>query len=282
MEYLEITVTVPEESKEAVIYRLGSMGAMGFAEEGIGIIAYFAQTSSPAEICHELSEFRAVLASSGLDPSIACSFRVLPDRDWNEIWKKNFRPIDVGESLTIIPSWLPVETERIPVIIDPGMVFGTGHHETTQACLVLIERLAKHHARKSFLDIGTGTGILAIGASRLGFEQVMAVDIDPLAVDAAARNIAANGLTNIDVRQGSITSVSGTFDIIAANLLSEILIAIAPELSQRLNPDGTAILSGLLVGQENGVIRAMSSADLTCSERVIDGKWISLICTKRS
>ncbi len=282
MEYLEITATVPEESKEAVRYRLGAMGAMGFAEEGIRIIAYFAQTSSPAEICHELSEFRAVLASSGLDPSLSCSFRILPDRDWNEIWKKNFRPIDVGDSLTIIPSWLSVETERIPVIIDPGMVFGTGHHETTQTCLVFIEKLAKRYVRKSFLDIGTGTGILAIGAARLGFEQVMALDIDPLAVDAAARNIAANGLTNVDVRQGSITSVSGTFDVIAANLLSEILIAIAPELSQLLTPDGTAILSGLLVGQEDGVIRAMSSAGLTCSERVIDGKWISLICTRKS
>ncbi len=281
MEYLEITVTAPEESKEAVIYRLGALGAMGFAEEGSKIIAYFAQTSSPAEICHELREFRSVLTSSGLDPSLSCSFRVLPDRDWNETWKKNFRPIDVGNSLTIIPSWLPVETERMPVIIDPGMVFGTGHHETTQTCLVLIEGLAKRHARKSFLDIGTGTGILAIGAARLGFEQVTAVDIDPLAVDAAARNIAANGLTNIDVRQGSITSVNGTFDVIVANLLSEILIAIAPELSQRLNPNGTAILSGLLVGQEEGVIRAMSSVGLTCGERVIDGKWISLICTRK-
>jgi ribosomal protein L11 methyltransferase len=121
MEYLEITVAVPEESKEAVRYRMGAMGAMGFAEEGSKVIAYFEQTSSPAEICRELAGFKAVLASSGLDPSLSCSFRVLPDRDWNETWKKNFRPIDVGDSLTIIPSWLPMETERIPIIIDPGI-----------------------------------------------------------------------------------------------------------------------------------------------------------------
>ena len=280
MEYLEITVAVPEESKEAVRYRMGAMGAMGFAEEGSKVIAYFEQTSSPAEICRELAGFKAVLASSGLDPSLSCSFRVLPDRDWNETWKKNFRPIDVGDSLTIIPSWLPMETERIPVIIDPGMVFGTGHHETTQTCLILIERLAKRPVRKSLLDIGTGTGILAIGAARLGFEQVMAVDIDPLAVDAATRNVAANGLTNIDVREGTIASVSGTFDVIVANLLSEILTAIASELSLRLNHDGAAILSGLLVGQEEGVLRVMSSVGLTCRERVIDGMWTSLLCSK--
>jgi len=280
MEYIEITVTVAEESKEAVMYRMDEMGALGLVDQDGRIIAYFEQKTSPAEICHELTGFKDVLTSSGLDPSLSCSFQVLPDRDWNETWKKNFRPIDVGDSLTIIPSWLPVETERIPVIIDPGMVFGTGHHETTQTCLVLIERLAKHPVRKSFLDLGTGTGILAIGAARLGFEQVMAVDIDPLAVDAATRNVAANGLTNIDIREGTIASVSGTFDAIVANLLSAILVEMAPELSQRLNPDGTAILSGLLVGQEEGVVRAMSSVGLTCRERVIDGKWISLICSR--
>jgi len=280
MEYLEITVTVPEESKEAVMHRMGAVGAMGFAEEDNRIIAYFAQTSSPEDICQELMVFKTVLASSGLDPSLSCSFRVLPDRDWNEIWKKNFRPIDVGNSLTIIPSWLPMETKRIPVIIDPGMVFGTGHHETTQTCLVLIEGLAKRPVKRSFLDIGTGTGILAIGAARLGFEQVTAIDIDPLAVDAATRNAAANGLTNIDVRQGTIASVSGTFDAIAANLLSEILMKIAPEISRHLESDGTAIISGLLMGQDDEVIRAMSLAGLTCRDRVIDGTWISLVCSK--
>jgi ribosomal protein L11 methyltransferase len=109
----------------------------------------------------------------------------------------------------------------------------------------------------------------------------MAVDIDPLAVDAATRNVAANGLTNIDVREGTIASVSGTFDVIVANLLSEILTAIASELSLRLNHDGAAILSGLLVGQEEGVLGAMSSVGLTCSERVIDGMWTSLLCSKK-
>ena len=280
MEYLEITVTVPEESSDAVTYRMSVMGALGFVEEGGKVIAYFEQASSPVEICHDLMGFGAVLASSGLDPSLSCSFRVLPDRDWNEVWKKNFRPIDIGDSLTIIPSWLPMETGRIPVMIDPGMVFGTGYHETTQTCLVFIEQLAKRPVKKNFLDIGTGTGILAIGAARLGFEQVIAVDIDPLAVDAAARNVATNRLTNIDVREGTISAVSGTFDAIVANLLSESLTALAPELSLHLNSDGTAILSGLLVGQEDGVIMAMSSVGLTCRERVIDGQWISLLCCK--
>jgi ribosomal protein L11 methyltransferase len=280
MEYIEITISAPEESKEAVMFRMGEMGALGFAEQDGNVIAYFEPIRPPAEICRELLRFTSVLTSSGLDPSCTCSFQVLPDRDWNETWKQNFVPIDVGDNLSIIPSWLTADTHRIPIVIDPGMVFGTGHHETTRTCLSLIEQLAKHAGRKTFLDIGTGTGILAIGAARLGFEKVMAVDIDPLAVDAAVRNVAANGLGNVEVKEGSISSVNGTFDAIVANLLSEILIAIAPEVIARLNPGGTAILSGLLVGQEDAVIAAMSSAGLTYQEKIIDGTWVSLIFRK--
>jgi ribosomal protein L11 methyltransferase len=280
MEYLEIVVTAAEESKDAVTYLMREMGALGFIERNGAIIAYFEPGQSPAEICSEIARFEATLKSSGLDSSLSCAYTVLPDCDWNETWKKSFAPIDVGRTLRIIPSWLNAETDRIPIIIDPGMVFGTGHHETTRTCLSLIEKIAETGNRKRFLDIGTGTGILAIGASRLGFEQVVAVDVDPLAVDAATRNAPANGLNNIEIRKGAISSVSGTFDVIVANLLSEILIAIAPELAERLNPGGTAILSGLLVGQEDEVIEAICTADLTFREKITDGKWVSLILGK--
>lgn len=280
MEYIEITISAPEESREAVMFRMGEMGALGFAEQDGDIIAYFELTRPPEEICTELLKFTSVLTSSGLDPSCACSFRVLPDRDWNETWKENFVPIDVGDNLSIIPSWLTPDTHRIPLVIDPGMVFGTGHHETTRTCLSLIEEMGKDAIKKTFLDIGTGTGILAIGAARLGFEKVMAVDIDPLAVDAAARNVAANGLGNVEVKKGSISSVSGTFDAIVANLLSETLTAIAPEITARLNPGGTAILSGLLVGQEDEVIAALAAAGLSLQEKIIDNRWVSLIFRK--
>jgi ribosomal protein L11 methyltransferase len=222
-----------------------------------------------------------VLEASDLDASFSLSPNVLPEKDWNEIWKKNFTPIDVGDNLTIIPSWLQSETNRIPIIIDPGMVFGTGHHETTRTCLSMIEKIARVTSKRRFLDIGTGTGILAIGASRLGFEQVTAVDIDPLAVDAARRNAVANGLTNIEVLEGTIQAVSARFDVITANLLVEILTGIAPELSDRLEPGGRAILSGLLIGQEEDVIRAMASSGLTFQEKIIDGKWVSLVMAKQ-
>lgn len=280
MTYIEIIVTTPEESQDALINKMSEMGAIGFVEQDGGLIGYFEPKQSPAEICDELSRFRSVLEASDLDASFSLSPNVLPEKDWNEIWKKNFTPIDVGDNLTIIPSWLQSETNRIPIIIDPGMVFGTGHHETTRTCLSMIEKIARVTSKRRFLDIGTGTGILAIGASRLGFEQVTAVDIDPLAVDAARRNAVANGLTNIEVLEGTIQAVSARFDVITANLLVEILTGIAPELSDRLEPGGRAILSGLLIGQEEDVIRAMASSGLTFQEKIIDGKWVSLVMVK--
>jgi ribosomal protein L11 methyltransferase len=277
MTYIEIAVTAKEEARDALVNKMSEMGAIGFVEQEGGLTGYFETEQSPAEIYAELGRFRSVLEASGLDASFSLSHTVLPEKDWNETWKKNFIPINVGDNLTIIPSWLQSETSRIPIIIDPGMVFGTGHHETTRTCLSMIERIARVSRTRKFLDIGTGTGILAIGAGRLGFEEVVAVDIDPLCVDAAARNAAANGLGNVEVKEGEISVAAGTFDVIVGNLLSEILTEIAPDLAARLNPGGTAILSGMLIGQEDGVLQAMTSVGLIFQEKIIDNKWVTLI-----
>jgi ribosomal protein L11 methyltransferase len=280
MTYIEISVTAEEESHDALINKMSKMGAIGFIEQDGGLIGYFEPKQSPAEICNELGSFRSVLEASGLDALFSLSHAVLPEKDWNETWKKNFTPIDVGDNLTIIPSWLQSETDRIPIIIDPGMVFGTGHHETTRTCLDLIEKASKKTNKQRLLDIGTGTGILAIGAGRLGFKEVVAVDIDPLCVDAAARNVAENNLSNVEIKEGSISIAAGTFDVIVANLLSEILTEIASDLAARLHSKGMAILSGMLAGQEDGVIQAMTSAGLTFQEKVTDNNWVTLVMTR--
>ena len=163
------------------------------------------------------------------------------------------------------------------MIIDPGMVFGTGYHETSQTCLIIIEQISKGGQKESCLDIGTGSGILAIGAAKLGFRNVAAVDIDPMAIDAAKRNVEENSLANVLIKEGDIKAVEGPFDLIVANLLSGILVDIAPEILIRLNSGGKAILSGMLAGQEDDVRKAYEKAGLTLSETVISGKWVTLV-----
>jgi ribosomal protein L11 methyltransferase len=280
MGYFELTVSAPNGSREAVMNRLVELGTTGFLEKGEKILAYFEEKADMAFISKELSLFNVVLKSSGLDPVFSFEYSLLPEKDWNENWKKNFFPIDIGENLTIIPSWLKQDTDRVPIVIDPGMVFGTGYHETSQTCLILIEKFSKANKKESCLDIGTGSGILAIGAAKLGFRQVTALDIDPMAIDAAVRNVQENGLSNVVVRDGDIRSVDGSFDLIVANLLSGILVDIATEIVSHLEPEGTAILSGMLAGQEDEVIKTFEKAGLNLGETVISGKWVTLIFSR--
>jgi len=277
MRYHSITISAPLESRDAIMRMLSDRGSTGFLDHDDSFTAYFDATVPPAELSAELNTFKTVLRESGLAPDFSFSTDVIPETDWNEEWKKNFVPIDVGERFTIIPSWLENRTDRIPLIIDPGMVFGTGHHETTRTCLALMEKYAPQVSKTNFLDVGTGTGILAIAAARLGFPNVVGVDIDPMAVDAAARNMEANSFSRESIREGSIPDVEGEFDLIAANLLEEILVASAPDIAAHLKQDGIAVLSGMLEGQEVCVIEAMTVAGLKTVETVKDGRWVSVV-----
>jgi ribosomal protein L11 methyltransferase len=280
MGYYEFIVDVSDTSRDALINRLSEMGCLGVTEYGKQIKAYFKDSLDIIMLRDGLKSFRNVLEKAGLDHDFSFDYLYLSERDWNESWKKKFVPIDVGETLSILPPWENAVRGRIPLIIDPGMAFGTGHHETTKTCLTLIERISKTPRRGRFLDVGTGTGILAIAASRLGFCHVVGIDVDPLAVDAAQRNVQTNGLEHVEIRECTLSDVEGTFDGIAANLMSEILIHIAPEIASRLDREGIVILSGMLVGQEGVVREAMNASGLVCSEEIIDGRWVSLVLTK--
>lgn len=277
MTYYEVTITVPEESKDALVNRLNELGCLGITDLEEKIIAYFDDKSEVAVLKEGLNAFRDVLKNSGLDPDFTFDCVNLPDKDWNEVWKKNIKPIDVAGIFLILPSWEKEQSDRINLVIDAGMVFGTGHHHTTQSCLLLIKRYMDHRAKDRFLDVGTGTGILAICASKLGFREVIGVDIDPLAVEAAPRNVALNGLDNITIREGGITAADGIFDFIAGNLLSEIIISIVPEIAARLKASGTVLLSGIMLGQEDEVIVQMEQAGLKCVEKVVADIWVSLV-----
>lgn len=298
MGYYEFTIRIPAPSRDALFNRLSELGCLGITDHGDKVIAYFKDGIDIAGLRDEIGSFRQVLRDAGLDPDFSFDYFYLSERDWNEPWKKRFIPIDVGEHFSILPPWASPDPTRIPLIIDPGMAFGTGHHETTGACLSLIEKYSTAAlppregvtppspplnlrgggvGSQSFLDVGTGTGILAIAASRLGFGHVVGVDIDPLAVDAAKRNAERNQLTDITIVEGRIDSVEGSFSMIAANLMSEILIRIAGGIAAHLKRHGVAILSGMLVGQEDDVLKAMLKAGLEEVERRYDGRWVSAV-----
>jgi ribosomal protein L11 methyltransferase len=287
MGYYEFKIIVTSDAEEALIEKTAAMGSLGSVLDDGQLLVYFPDVLGIKELVSELTSFRAVLERAGLPGGFSFDYVFISERDWNESWKKKFQPLDLGDRLTIIPPWETEREGRINLIIDPGMAFGTGHHETTTRCLALIEHFASgtpntldqgmSMRKDAFLDIGTGSGILAIAASKMGFRKVLGVDIDPLAVDAAQRNVLQNGLDNVRILEGSVTEAEGSHDFIAANLLSEILIALAPDIVTRLNPDGILVASGMIEGQEGDVIRRTNSAGLNPCAQYLDGRWVTVV-----
>ena len=237
MGYYEFSIDVPVDSRGLDEY--GPRGRQSGSGRGRKYSCYiFPDHPGITKLTRDFGLFKTILRDSGLPHDFLFSYIYISERDWNESWKKKFQPIDVGQNLSIIPPWQEPKNGRINLIIDPGMAFGTGHHDTTRTCLEHIERVSGEGMKDRFLDVGTGTGILAIGASKLGFGEVVGVDIDPLAIDAAQRNTALNGLNNVTIQRGTISVATGVYNLIAANLLSNILIAIAPEIASRLREEG--------------------------------------------
>jgi ribosomal protein L11 methyltransferase len=186
----------------------------------------------------------------------------IEDRDWGEEWKKGLGPIDVAR-VRVRPSWVSAAAPRgsVEVVLDPGMAFGTGSHPTTSLCLAALSDIISDRPGASVLDVGTGSGLLAIAAKKLGAGRVAANDDDPVAVEVAADNAARNG-TAIEIAAAPLAAIGGRFDVVVANILANTLVELAPDLASKVAPGGVVLLSGILTPQEEEVRRAYVAAGL--------------------
>ncbi|HSK69796.1 MAG TPA: 50S ribosomal protein L11 methyltransferase [Candidatus Limnocylindria bacterium] len=224
------------------------------------------------------------LKASGLDAGpLSVDEKAVRDEDWAENWKKYFKPFRVGKRLVVKPSWEPYDAQPGDLVIhlDPGMAFGTGTHETTALCLELLE---ERYQGGDMLDVGTGSGILAIAASLLGCPRALAVDLDPLAVKTAAQNAERNGLEGrVEVRLGDLArDVSGQFSCIAANILADIIIRLAPSLRPLMTPGAFFLASGIIRDREADVLDALSRERFRLLERRCRGEWVALAFSAES
>jgi ribosomal protein L11 methyltransferase len=260
---------------------LSENGCLGIIETDQSLVAYFPSTLDADTIKNDLTLLQTLLEKAGHSHELTYDYALIPEKDWNETWKKSFQPVDIGKHFTILPPWEKNKKDRINLVIDPEMAFGTGHHETTRSCIVLMENYAPKNVNGTFLDLGTGTGILAIAARKLGYRRVVGIDTDALAIHAARENVIINNVPDVEIREEQLAGLRETFDVITANLISGVLVLLAPELFTHTNPGGIAILSGILVGQEDEVIEAMEKAGLRLRETYRDGKWVSLVMETR-
>ena len=214
----------------------------------------------------------------------------LPDTDWEESWKDNYPPQPIGESLIVLPYWLADETDgRQPIILDPGLTFGTGAHPSTQMVMEAMEQLVK--PGMSCLDLGSGSGILSIAALRLGAKSAIGVDIDPKAEDIARENAGYNGFAapEFTALTGNVTEdrelmdrlAAGTYDLVLVNIVADVIIGLAPVLPHFLGEHSTVICSGILDSRLAEVTAALEQAGLTVTSQRSREDWRCVTAKRR-
>lgn len=301
--WAEISITVPNELVERLADFLSGLSSSGVSIENREVDTFSIDSieTTPCKTVKVyfpddrqlpalLEEIRACLrdeAKSGisdLEPRVA----FIDEEDWANNWKAYFKPARLGRRLVIKPSWepYPADEDDIVLEIDPGMAFGTGTHPTTRLCLEALERMYDRRAPyagltaplERVLDVGTGSGILAVAAAKLGATLVAAVDIDPLAVEVARETSVLNHTeATVEFSTTPLAAITGKFQVILANILAEDLVRLAPDLVIRLEAGGLLILSGILAEREAFVKDGFASFPLVHVETVRDGEWVCIV-----
>ena len=217
--------------------------------------------------------------------TLEVSSTLLPETNWEESWKDSYPPQEVGEKLIVVPCWNPEAGDRIPVILDPGLTFGTGAHPSTQMCMEFMEELVK--PGMEVIDLGSGSGILSIAALRLGAASAVGVDIDPKAEDIARENAAYNdfGADRFDAVTGNVTEdhelmtkLSGRhYDLVFVNIVADVIIGLAPVLGRFMDENTKVICSGILDVREQEVHQALTAAGLVIERTGAREDWRSLV-----
>jgi ribosomal protein L11 methyltransferase len=252
-EWVALRIDVPPAVAEEVASFLVAEGAPAVVtetgEDGVRVEVHV-PAADESRLAGLLARYLAIAPS-------ALTTVALPDVDWSALARRHHRPRPIGERLLVAPPWeIPVAPGREVLIIEPGMAFGTGQHATTRGCLEAIEQTLTAAPAAAALDVGTGSGVLALALARLGVPRVVALDVDPAVLPLARANLDRNGAADVLLVAGNVDAVRGTFDLVVANLLAEPIVAEASALARRVATGGRLILSGLLDAQVATVSRA--------------------------
>lgn len=297
--WLRLRLAVPPEMAEAAATILGQVTGGGIElgtdpvsaqELVIGYLALPAGDNNTLTVPSQVAELQKHLAAMHLffpgTMAPELQMETIPEQDWGSGWKKFFTPLHITPTLVIKPTWEEYHagTGEQVIEMDPGLAFGTGHHASTRLALLLIESAlaSRPQPAATALDLGCGTGILAMACALYGVRQVLAVDNDPDAVTATRENITRNNLTDrVSAALADAAVTTGTYDLVVANIIHDVLVGLAGSLVRLLRPGGALVLAGILAGsQTESIAAAYTGCGLVHDETRIDGEWSALRFTR--
>ncbi len=303
MRYTEVIIETPEDEIDARCEKLTELGCCGFVIENESDFRDFLENNRQYwdYVDKELedsysgaSRIKLYLEDNAdgaamlkeIERLYAISTSTVEDSDWENNWRQYYKPLEIGEKLLVVPEWEEAEVEgRVKLILDPGLMFGTGSHATTRMCLETLEKFSG--AGKTVLDLGCGSGILGIGALVLGCDSAVGVDIDPKAPDIVMENAALNGIggDRLKVYAGDIIGdaflrkmLGGGYDMVLANIVSDVIIPLAPHVRPFMSRDAVFITSGIIDGREEEVQAAIESAGFSVKAHLHEEEWHCFVC----
>jgi ribosomal protein L11 methyltransferase len=260
---------VSKEQQEILVAQLSEQGYEGF-EEGLNYISAYIPEGR-----YDEKETYNLIA----DKHVTITKEIIAPRNWNQEWEENFQPVLIDDFCGVRAHFhAPLQQVQYEIIITPKMSFGTGHHATTYLMIQCMQQFS--FPGKTVLDFGTGTGVLAILAEKLGAASVTAIDNDEWSITNAEENIALNHCSNITLSAADSLQMSARFDIILANINKHVLIANMAAMKQHLNPGGVVLMSGLLLGDKPDIEAAATNSKLSMAGYRSRGDWMCLILKK--
>ncbi len=291
-QWLKITFSCPSILLEPAADLMGVLSGVGVEQSpetatGARISGFFQiaengedpqqQTEIIATVTRQMTELFALYQCLPESPT----FTLMADQDWATSWQQYFKPFEIVPGLVIKPSWetYPASPGQHIIEMDPGMAFGTGQHASTQMALALIKKCLQKAKLEQVLDVGTGTGILAMAAALFGAERVVAIDNDPDAVVVARENIGNNRLEGrIEVSTTPVEQIQGSYQLVCANIVHDVLVAMAPTLAGLTCPGGHLVLAGILSGeQEDNIIAVYHQQGLQLRDRQYQEEWVAFL-----
>jgi ribosomal protein L11 methyltransferase len=273
---LQLTIRAAKRDLEIFSNYVIEQGSPGVVLKSGGIDAFFLSSRRDAALKSQVERFVSERADN-----VRLEWNIVNPEDWEHSWKRFIKPARIGKNFWVTPPWLepPKFRQRRIITIEPGMAFGTGTHATTRSCIELLEVVAAKLAGKkwSVLDVGTGSGILAIAARILGATRIWAIDNDPVAVKVARENLRSNGISDAVILSGQkLASIRRSFTLVVGNLTAETIIELADALEKRVAPGGYMVLSGILRPKAGTVLRRFAE-NFRVLERRGNREWVTLL-----